>query len=372
MVEFISEFSALNLKDDEYVLSLVATGLVQLYEQIAEGHILSYPYPVSLQRGLDRLVALKLARGEKPPKGVPNLIAWCEEPIEAWNLELPSDAVDSHDKLLDRQVPTNVCESWACASSDVEAELSEHHFMKGVFEVSQTANDSEAYAAFRKLMITSPVLNAIEFQTRQIEPQLEVFGDHLRYAYQPASTAYIKDGFFHCCANCGNLLVRTDRNDLLCENERCHIIRAGIGRKISEKEQAYWLRRGLRRFITAPGLAEIRLATAIEERGINVELWPMYDRYDIRIIFPDKDIWAVDVKDWANPFLLARQVKPIPRTPVWDKAFFIFPDERRIQRSDYLRAFRNNCEILGKDTDAMFDIQLLKKIDQKLGKHTNA
>jgi hypothetical protein len=32
--------------------------------------------------------------------------------------------------------------------------------------------------------------------------------------------------------------------------------------------------------------------------------------------------------------------------PVWDQAFFVFPQER-LRRSDYLRAFRNHSRALG-------------------------
>jgi hypothetical protein len=79
----------------------------------------------------------------------------------------------------------------------------------------------------------------------------------------------------------------------------------------------------------------------LEALGLDVELWPAFDRYDLRIVFPNREVWAVDVKDWANPFLLARRVKPIPSDPPWTRAYFVFPDERRAQREDYLRAFNH-------------------------------
>jgi hypothetical protein len=92
----------------------------------------------------------------------------------------------------------------------------------------------------------------------------------------------------------------------------------------------------------------------------------MYDQYDLRVTFPDQKVWAVDVKDWANPFLLARNVRPIPQKPDWSKAFFVFPDERHHQRKDYLRAFRNNCSLLTNDVGALFERQLLREIDRRM------
>jgi len=59
-------------------------------------------------------------------------------------------------------------------------------------------------------------------------------------------------------------------------------------------------------------------------------------------------IVAVDVKDWANPFLLARKVqeKGIPLVPEWDEAYYIFPKERKRDQPDYVRAFTNTCNML--------------------------
>jgi len=100
-----------------------------------------------------------------------------------------------------------------------------------------------------------------------------------------------------------------------------------------------------------------------------VELWPNFDSYDLRIVFPDDEAWAIDVKDWKDPFLLARKVKPqdppIASDPPWTQAYFVFPDDRKQQRSDYKRAFCNHTG-LPKQIKAKFEKELIKDVKRKL------
>src|SRR5207249_5929938 len=48
----------------------------------------------------------------------------------------------------------------------------------------------------------------------------------------------------------------------------------------------FWLRRGLRRFVAAPGKCEMDLYDELIKEGeLVVELWPMFDAYDLRLTF---------------------------------------------------------------------------------------
>jgi hypothetical protein len=67
------------------------------------------------------------------------------------------------------------------------------------------------------------------------------------------------------------------------------------------------LTRGLERFWFYPGRAEIRLLEKLLKLGLEVELYPECDRYDLRVIFPDREVWAIDLKDYSNPYLLVKQ-----------------------------------------------------------------
>ena len=103
------------------------------------------------------------------------------------------------------------------------------------------------------------------------------------------------------------------------------------------------MNRGIRRFVVEPGRAELDLAEKMKRIGTKVDLWPAFDTYDLRVEFPTaRIIWAIDVKDWENPYLLARFIDAkgaFPEVPSWDSAFYVFPEHRSRMRPRYAAAF---------------------------------
>ncbi len=363
---------SIRLTQHELTIHLIASGLVRLSERVQRGEPIAYPYPIALQQGINRLLVACIQQGITPVQGISDLLDWCRRPIHSWGLSLDLDEIDETDMLLDDQLPTRVCEDWACASPDVEAELSEQRIMRSVLTTCRAANAQKAYVEFRKLLISSPVLTLQELQLKRSSPDLILLAEHLREAYIEAPYSCLVDDRFYCCATCHNLLLRTNGGVLTCENERCRQVQTRVAqRSYGVEESIFWLRRGLRRFVAGPGKCEMHLYEELmKEEGLTVELWPMFDAYDLRLTFPDRDVWAIDVKDWTNPFLLAHRVDPIPTTPPWTWAYFVFPDDRRSQRSDYIRAFRNHCPFVSKHskarTSACFVRELLTAARKKL------
>ncbi len=360
---------------NEITLCLIASGLIQLAPQSLEAGPLTLPYPDSLQRGLNRLVLTCLQRGLPPLQSVPHLLDWCRLPLVDWPLDLAGEDFQPmpSDRLLDGQIPTSLCHEWAYSNGDVEAELRERQLLQLVFDVCRAQNAPNAYTAFRKFLTKNLVLTAFELQRTRLEPTLELVVDLILAAYAPAPPACIVRGEFHCCSHCGNLLLRTLRDELVCENERCRRLgRSAPGHRLSPGDDIHWLRPELRRFIAAPGRSELRLAKHIERLGVEVTLWPAFDAYDLRLVFPDGEAWAVDVKDWADPFRLARSVKPVPSEPPWARAYFAIPDDRCQERPDYLRAFRNHCRILNAQVDALSERELIAEVRRKLRGCANA
>lgn len=363
------------LSFDELTLHLAASGVLKLAEVIKNGKAPRLPYPKELQRALDRLVLSCVPQGKKAPQGIPDLLNWCQRPLKEWPLEVPDEKIGFADQLLDDQIPTAICEEWAIASSDVEAELIQRQLLLNVMGICKSANPPapDLYVAFRRLLISEPVLTEFELLQRCIDPKLERLEEQIHAAYEPAPESYTVEGCFNCCAYCGSIMLRTVKDELVCAEERCRANgHSKSGRQIPEKQKVLWLKRGLRRFITAPGRAELRLVEKLEKLGnskLKVELWPEFDSYDLRIVFPDAEAWAVDVKDWVNPFLLARKVKlenpPIPNNPPWTTGYFVFPDDRRQQRSDYKRAFCNHCP-LPKQIKVKFESELIQDVRNKL------
>ena len=364
------------LSQDELTLHLIASGVLRAVGLAEKGNPLSVPYPIPLQLGLDQLVLASIRRDAKPPQGVPDLMHWCQHPIGSWPLDLSGHEDILVESLLDGLLPTEICEAWACASADVEAELTEQELLRSALSVCQNASAPQSYVAFRRLLIEMPVLTSFELQKKISEPELERLRTHLTTAYEPAPIACSTESQqFHCCAECGNLLLRTGSGGMICEEQRCRRKQANgavsVGRTIHARDVPMWLNRGLRRFVAAPGRAELRLEIKLRKLGLNVELWPAFDRYDLRVSFPDGDVWAVDVKDWADPCLLAKRIQadgetPIPTTPFWTKAYFVFPDERKIERPDYVRAFNNRFPHKSKHISAEFEVKFLADVKRKL------
>lgn len=373
------------------ILHLIATGLIRCKGQIDQGKSMDMEYPIPLQLGLDRLNVQRYRQILPLIKSIPDLLAWCQRPLSNWSLSQTTSIIDPESTLLAGQFTTQLCEDLACSVSDVEADLNERRFMESVFNICKGEQNPQAYIDFRRLLISTSVMTALDLlETREKYPHLDILQELIEAAYEEASLDYMMQGTFSCCPTCGNLqLPDAKRKNFLCEDERCRHIaftrqRQGKTKRLQARERVYWLRRDLRRFITMPGRAELRLEKKLLELnipGLTVEMWPEYDSYDLKVVLPvphkttksEHTIIAVDVKDWANPYLLARKVvtKGIPPTPAWHEAYFVFPKERKHLQPDYVRAFTNTCNsyadrtIIGGKTKAAFENDFIKIVKAK-------
>jgi REase associating with pPIWI_RE/pPIWI_RE three-gene island domain Y len=366
------------LPTDILILHLIATGIIRSAERIAKGKLIDTEYPIPLQLGLDRFNMLRYRQNLSLIKSVPDLLAWCQRPLKEWSLDYTAAMLDPDDRLLIEQFPTEICENLACATSDVEADLSERRFMEKVFSICKDTSNPEAYTDFRRLLIEKPAMTALELlQCRDTYPSLEILQELLEAAYEEAPLDYMVRGTFTCCPTCGNLQQPdVTRTKLLCEDERCRQASYARGfvnkvRVLQARDRVYWLRRDLRRFVMMPGRAEIRLEKRLQALGLKPEMWPEFDSYDLRVTLPDGKVLAIDVKDWANPFLLARRVRGIPLSPRWDAAYYVFPFERKRTQPDYVRAFVNTCNSMGQigiggSLKAAFENDFLKIVRKAL------
>jgi transcriptional regulator with XRE-family HTH domain len=360
----------------EIIVRLIASGLIELHHQHTKfNEPLSADYPKKLQRGFDRLVALCLLNGRQPPQSVPDLLALCEKPFKDWALpQLPED-VNPQETLLRHHLPSFFCEDYARADRDIEAALTEERFMQRVF--FECANlPAEVYTALRGVLVSRPVLTEQEFMTYYTRPPLVSVAEVIKEAYEEAPGYLLYKGCFRCCPECGNLLLHSSDGGWLCRDESCEAERLREDKIVrtlcpTNSEKVYELKRALRRYIAAPGRVELRLKerllqAASKTRGFAVELYPNMDAYDLRLTFPNREVWAVDVKDWASPYRLAEAVKPFRTFPTWDQAFFVFPDRYKSKHRNYLEAFRSRCVYLNERIQAVFESDLVTAARQKL------
>lgn len=304
------------------------------------------------------LLAIACMRHHLPPVGsLTELLEWARRPLGKWPLALPLDEVGAHDVLLegpDGAIPTRFCQEVACQTADVETHLREQGTMFEVFERCRTSVfGQESYVAFRTLLTQHIVLTDDELRLKSEIPQLEMLQAIIEAAYPPAARAYMFDGAYHTCHECGSLVLRAQGSThVFCDNDGCvGKVGATIGRSIPRHKMVRYLRRDLRIFIASPGKVELALAAKLQTLGLVVEMWPGLDKYDLGVTFPPThgqhdaaEVWAIDVKDWSRPARLAQDAQPIPPEPPWDRAFFVFPEERRqYHHGDYCHEFEQHC-----------------------------
>lgn len=325
---------------DEDIVHLAASGLARLAERVRVDALVHVPYPVPLQRAVNRMTVVCRVRGLEPPTSVADLLQLAHEPFSEWPLRLSNDLVGDGDVLLSNGMPTRLCEEWALDVDDVEAELSERRVVLEVLHWCREMRDQRAYVEFRRLLIDHPVLDGEEFLDVRSGPYLAPLAQFIQQAYERPGAHLAAGGVFQECGRCRNLSVPTPHG-WQCVEDDCARLRYRAGRELAAASEVWTVGRGLRAFVTGPGRAESRLLRWLDEKGYEPEAYPDFDVCDIRIPMPGSPgrWWAVDVKSWRNPALLAKRLRRRPpRVPEWaDKLFVVVDRERTRGRSGYVQ-----------------------------------
>jgi REase associating with pPIWI_RE/pPIWI_RE three-gene island domain Y len=354
--------------ESEIILALVASGLMRLASWTGPQDS-RQPYPSALQQGLDRLTWWCMQRGLEPPASVAALVArWCPRPLAEWGMELSDGAVGDGDRLIIDGELTETCRDWAVASPDVVGDLLESRFM---LEVRSTcrgmgARGQEIYVALRGLMVEAPLLTGPALlQHKNRFPDLAVWARWLADAYVPVNAADAPTGEVASCSRCRQVM-RPSASAWVCATPRCRALSRPPRSRVQPAKGAVRLRAELVAYVSLPGRAEADLAAALENLGARVEWWPDIDSYDLLVIWPDGQRWAIDVKDWKTAYLLARHLKPLPVYPqgheyAYDAAYIVIPADRSRRQRNYLRVLRSNSFALGGESGlrALTDKDLL-------------
>ncbi|MFI7114612.1 hypothetical protein ACIBK9_50465 [Nonomuraea sp. NPDC050227] len=334
----------------------------------------SLPYPAEAQRALDRTILACLLREATPPASLTELVLWCKEvPLADWPVELPTDAIGPEDRLLDADSgrPTELCHEWAERTRDSALAFRDREIIHTALRLCRAAGEEEAYTAFRGLLVNRPVLTAPESFEVLNDLVLEPVHDLIRRIYLPVPASYLYDGAYVCCARCLTLLVPTHGGGWWCERDHCR--RQGpapAGRRLRREDtgELHQVERPLRQFVTGPGRAEAALQQELSALGLTLRMWPGYDAYDLLVTFPDGHRWAIDVKDWANPFFLGRSARPVPQEPSYEEAFWVVPRHRVVTRRDYISVYERNRPLNARDLPLLTDTDLVRRAEARLRK----
>ena len=317
---------------NDALIHAIASAIVRLSRRRAPG---DPAYEDGVQQAYNQLVLYCLQHGEEPPASVPDLVR-----------RVAGTPLGEAGYLVDAATctPTQTCLEWARDAANVQAELFENAVIEEALATCRSARAPESYTAFRRLLISKPVLTAAELAALAGDIDLVPVLETVRKCYEPAPAAYRRDGAYQACGRCGCLLVPLSTGGYRCELDRCRADRAAVPvQEVPANLGVQQLRRPLRVFITSPGIAEIDLEARLRKLGLVPQMWPGFDAYDLRVLFPGGPVWAVDVKDWANPALLGKSITAGLRAdPPYDKAFIVIPEYRFKVREDYARVVRHH------------------------------
>ncbi|WP_431952826.1 hypothetical protein [Actinacidiphila sp. bgisy167] len=331
---------------DVMLLRDVATAVLAL-ATVEDLGSFALPYPDAAQRALDALVLQCLRNGAQPPAGVPEMVHWARRrPLSSWPLDrLPTELFGRADRLIDADSgePAQLCHELAVRGyGDSTGRQYDELVIHEALRACRATSSPESYTAFRRLLVTRPVLTEAEWA----EVSTDLYLDPVRFLideiYAPVPLGRRRDGAYLCCHRCLTLLHPVSDTEWWCERDQCrHRGPAPHGRRLvaAEVGELRQLRKPLRQFVTGPGRAEISLEDQLRALGLSVEMWPGFDAYDLRITFPDGHVWAIDVKDWAHPAFLGRAASAVRADPPYDEACWVVPGFRVRTRRDYLDVY---------------------------------
>jgi hypothetical protein len=358
-------------RDDwgEVVLRLLASGVADLADHVASGQPVRLPYPVSLQRALDRVSVMCIVRGKRPPRSVADLLRWCQLPLGRWELPLAGDEADDATCLIVGGQPSRECLEWAIAASDVEGEFRERRVVYEALDVCRSNARPDVYVAFRELLIRRPAMSELNLATELARADLSLVASQIQQAYEPAPPEALLGGQAVACGRCGNLLVPGAAGIPQCAESDC--TKATLpGRTFPAAEGVRWAGREIRTWICAPGRAELRIRDRLAARGVETALWPDFDSADLEITFPDGRRWWADVKTWASPVQLALRLKRRPFLPAGEieKVFIVVGKDQVAGRREYMQTLRNRYPALKSGpvramTESAFILAVLRRPD---------
>lgn len=188
------------------------------------------------------------------------------------------------------------------------------------------------YVRFRKFLITHQVCSEQGLRRMRIE-----YSDNTDAMFI-LNTAYEKvPANCYRCPSCGWTLL-FDGMQAYCCNASCTSIKLKPEELESITEfDNYRLKHGVMRYIALPGQLELQIQEFADKQGLQTELWPNKDQFDIGIIFHDGRYWAIDAKTHRSPYRLKDEISTdsIFSQIKADKKFYVIPDELQREHPDY-------------------------------------
>ena len=318
-------------------LKTLAIGLIlQSSEAVQSNSPLILPLNDHLRHGWEQLCYQCFQAGELPPRTLQELVHCLHQPVEHWQ---GFGQVFQQQKisgaLLEDGQPTLFCKELGgrlAAESNPRLALEDDNFRR-LYDACIALGDKALYSASRAFIVTHPILRD-PFAELFADPTWEPILPELKSCYEPLPRSSNHSGQVYCCPYCGWALEwRRDRANCHPGGECAE--RAGdlsqSTKTLEYDPNTVRAKAGVQRYVVAPELALMQLYRRLsQKRELLCTLYPSFDAYDLRIVFPNGRIFAVDLKDHQNAARLATDLnqRPFRRDPKWDRAFYLFPKDR--------------------------------------------
>lgn len=338
----------------------------------------TFPYPALFQRAKNML-ALKMTTPSFP-RTLTGFLSLLEQPVKNWYpLSVPK-AFDAdfgvvyegrlseeashyfYSELLERKKLPDF------ASPIIYEQAIENYQFRELLErlqVEHEKNPEQAqqdYVLLRSFLIENPYVTTAK----------------LRRNFGTGKARYLKaqdvgDLYKDCdrnkvCWNCDRCGPLIEKNGCLqgCKPSFCNDHRKSLPyvNRIARKQGLRRVKQGIHLRVCLPGIHELHLFQQMQvlqqenpEQLCSVLLYPGLDRYDLQLQFGDETVWAIDVKDYRNPYQLAAKLDSIygEGSLQYDEGFYVFPQQRVRGYDDYMQIVRAKAKKLPKKTHILSD-----------------
>lgn len=344
-----------NITQEEKIISLLAKGIIKLYEN--EGKNFS-----KLNRELKRAINILAAENKVLIQDRSQMIQILSETIGLWYGE---NNIYKDEKFIIDGIPTDFCYEMVIDAFDVEGETEQRVILEIKNEFKAYGKEDD-YKNFRVFLIKNPIaarkkIDDFILNNSKYDSKVKKIYARIYEFYEDIPEHYINNNTIEVCNYCG-WTVLNKFADKHCISDYCKANRGLEKSKITPySEELQRVKKGVMRYISLPGIPEVEIKEKIENLGLEVILYPNFDKYDLEVIFSDCK-WALDVKDYGNPYNLVNKVTEFEANSC-QKSFIVIPNKRLSLNKDY-RYIINAEEPKG--FEYIIERDLIKKIREKI------
>lgn len=355
--------------DDHGMVTLAASALVAVQQQIDTRGFIGTPYPQPVRRLFDVGAARNLTelRRHAWPTDLASLANLAALPLGLWagDMSWDNDELFTEVRLVENGEVTPECRDLAVEGRDPELEGIERDGFESLLAACARMEDGDAfYTAWRRCVVERPVLSTISEAAATVSGLTDLDDwtgfVHRFYDVVPESLAF--GDHVKTCTVSGTLLRRA-RRGYHTESRDPAAVRAASegqhGTKAFRPRQTLHLKRAFRTSWCHPGVAELALAKGLEAIGWQVSLWPRRDRIDVEAVSGAGQRLAVDVKDHLSPFRLARRFDGFKEYEATHECFVAVPDYVVAADPRFSERFENLRRSHGKPAVALRSVSAL-------------